>query len=57
MNTWCKLIICLAKRMNHALRKLSVWLRANKISLNVEKTSFLCFEDQKLNDSFKIKLN
>ena len=49
----------LAKRMNHDLRKLSVWLRANKLSLNIEKTELVVFRRQntKLNNSFKIKLD
>ena len=33
----------LAKRMNYNLRKLSMWLRANKIYLNVEKTELVVF--------------
>ena len=49
----------LAKRMNHDLRKLSMWLRANKLSLNIEKTELVVFQRQntKLNNSFKIKLD
>ena len=31
----------LAKRMNHDLRKLSIRLSANKLSLNVEKTELV----------------
>ena len=47
----------LAKRMNYDLRKLSMWLRANKLSLNTEKTKLAVFRRQntKLNNSFKIK--
>ena len=49
----------LAKRMNYDLRKLSMWLRANKLSLNIEKTELVVFRRQntKLNNSFKIKLD
>ena len=47
----------LAKRMNFDLRKLSMCLRANKLSLNVEKTEILFRrQNTKLNNSFKIKL-
>ena len=48
----------LAKRMIFDLRKLSMCLRANKLSLNVEKTEIVLFRRQntKLNNSFKIKL-
>ena len=48
-----------AKRMNYDLRKLSMWLRANKLSLNIEKTGLAVFRRQntKLNNSFKIKLD
>ena len=49
----------LTKGMNHDLRKLSMWLRANKLSLNIEKTEIVVFQRQntKLNNSFKIKLD
>ena len=49
----------LAKRMNYDLRKLSMWLRANKLSLNIEKVELAVFRRQntKLNNSFKIKLD
>ena len=49
----------LPKRVNYDLRKLSMWLRANKFSLNIEKTELVVFRRQntKLNKSFKIKLD
>ena len=49
----------LTKIMNYDLRKLSMWLRANKLSLNIEKTELVVFRRQntKLNNSFKIKLD
>ena len=49
----------LTKRMNHDLRKHSMWLRANKLSINIEKTELVVFRRQntKLNNSFKIKLD
>ena len=48
-----------AKRMNYDLRKLSMWLRANELSLNIEKTELVVFRRRKtkLNNSFKIKLD
>ena len=36
----------LAKRMSYDLRKLSMWLRANKISLNIERTELTVFRRQ-----------
>ena len=33
----------LAERVNYDLRKLSMWLRANKLSLNIEKTELVVF--------------
>ena len=47
------------KRMNYHLRKLSMWLKANKLSLNIEKSELVLFQRQntKLNNSFKIKLD
>ena len=49
----------LAERVNYDLRKLSMWLRANKLSLNIEKTELVVFwrQSTKLNNLFKIKLN
>ena len=49
----------LAKRTNYDLGELSMWLRANKLSLNIEKTELAVFRRQntKLNNSFKIKLD
>ena len=46
----------LADRMNYDLGKHSMWLRANKLSLNVEKTEIVLFQRQntKLNNSFKV---
>ena len=48
-----------AKRMNYDLRKLSMWLRANELSLNIEKTELVVFRKRKtkLNNCFKIKLD
>ena len=48
-----------AKRMNHDLRKLPIWLRTNKLSLNVEKRELavLWRQNTKLNNSFQIKLD
>ena len=48
----------LAKRISYDLIKLSMWLRANKLSLNVQKKqNLLSLEDQIQNNSFKIKLD
>ena len=49
----------LAKRMNHDLKKLSMILRAIKLSLNIENSELNVFRRQntKLNHSFKIKLD
>ena len=49
----------LTQRMNYDLRKLSMWLRANKLSLHTEKAKLVVFRRQntKLNNSFKIQLD
>ena len=49
----------LGKRMSYDLRKLSMWLRANKLPLNIEKTELVVFwrQNAKLNNFFKIKLD
>ena len=45
--------------MNYDLRKLSMWLTANKLSQNIEKTELVVFQRQntKLNNSFEINLD
>ena len=35
-----------AKRMNYDPRKFSIWLRANRLSLNIEKTELAVFQRQ-----------
>ena len=47
----------LAKRLKLDLRKLSMWLRTNKLSLNAAETELVVFQRQnsKLKNSFKIK--
>ena len=49
----------LNKLVNQDMKKLTVWLNANKISLNVEKTELVIFKHQrrKLDAEIKIKLN
>ena len=49
----------LANRMSCNLRKLSMWLRANKLPRNVEKTELFVLRriNSKLNNSFKITLD
>ena len=42
--------------MNHELLKINQWLIANKLSLNVEKSSYLIFSKTKIKYDFKIKL-
>ena len=48
-----------SKENEYDLKKLSMWLRGDKLSLNVEKTELFVFRRQntKLNNSFKIKLD
>ena len=47
------------KRLNHDLKRLSNWLRANKISLNASKTELIIFRDprKKIQHEIKIKIN
>ena len=47
------------KRLNHDLKHLSNWLRANKISLNASKTELIIFRDprKKIHHETKIKIN
>ena len=48
----------LKKLVNHDVKQLNNWLRANKISLNVEKTELVIFQSLRkvLSDEIKIKL-
>ena len=54
-----KSIAKLNKIVNQDMKNLTVWLNANKISLNVEKTEKVIFKHQrkKLDTEIKIKLN
>ena len=45
--------------MNHELKKLSQWLKTNKLSLNVDKTKLITFRlcSKMIADSIKFKLD
>ena len=49
----------LARNMNYDLRNLSVWLKANKLCLNVKKTELIIFRprSKKLDYTLKFKLD
>ena len=49
----------LAKKMNYDLKKLSQWLKANKLSLNVKKTELMIFHSntKTIDQSVKFKLD
>ena len=54
-----KSVAKLNKPVNLDMKNLTVWLNANKISLNVDKTELVIFKHQrkKLDTEIKIKLN
>ena len=45
------------KTLNNELSKVSDWLAANKLSLNVDKSNFLHFTSEKASKSINIKIN
>ena len=49
----------LCKRANIELQKVSIWLKANKLTLNVTKTQYIIFKSRKkkLNKNIDIKLD
>ena len=47
---------CLANILNTELNKLSIWLRANKLSLNLEKIKFMVFKPSQKRTSHDIQL-
>ena len=49
----------LKKKMNEDLRLIYVWLCANRLSLNVDKTEFIVFRPphSKIENRFTLKLN
>ena len=53
-----KSVKILNKLVNHDIKQLNNWLRANKISLNIEKTQLVIFKSLRkvLSDKIKIKL-
>ena len=52
-----KSVIKLNKLVNQDMKKLTVWLNANKTSLNVEKTELVISIHQRKNLALKLKLN
>ena len=54
-----KSLYTLANKVNHALKNLSQWLKANKLSLNVKKTELIIFrqKEKPLDHRVKFKLN
>ena len=52
-----KSVAKLNKLVNLDMKNLTVWLNANKISLNVDKTELVIFKDQRKNLTLKLKLN
>ena len=54
-----KSVTKLNKLVNQGMKNITVWLNANKTSLNVEKTELVIFKHQrkKLDTEIKIKLN
>ena len=54
-----KNLAVIQKQVNHDLKSLCTWLRANKISLNASKTELIIFRDpkKKLSQDLKIKIN
>ena len=54
-----KSVTKLNKLVNQGMKNITVWLNANKTSLNVEKTELVIFKHQrkKLETEIKIKLN
>ena len=47
----------LNKLVNLDMKNLTVWLNANKISLNVDKTELVIFKHHRKNLTLKLKLN
>ena len=47
----------LPRKASHTLNKILTWINANKLSLNVQKTSYLIISNKTINQDFKIKLN
>ena len=47
---------CLANILNIELNKLSIWFRANKLSLNLKKTKFMVFKPSQKRKSHDIQL-
>ena len=48
-----KYLETLYKTMNQELKQVSLWLNANKLSLNVNKTQFMIFKTKKRKLSYK----
>ena len=51
-----KSAVNLEKNVNNELNKIDLWLKTNKLSLNIEKTSYIIFTNRKLQHNFKITI-
>ena len=51
-----KNIKILFKEMNIKLKDISEWLRANKLSINIDKTNFILFHNNRDKDHLPLKL-
>ena len=47
---------CLVDILNNELNRLSIWLGANRLSLNIKKTKFMVFKPSQKRSSVKIQL-
>ena len=48
---------CVNSVINEELRKVDVWLRANKLFINYSKTKFLLFNNTSKKCNFKVNIN
>ena len=48
---------CVKSVINEELRKVGVWLRANKLFINYSKTKFLLFNNTSKKCDFKVNIN
>ena len=52
-----KNIKILFKEMNIELKNISEWLRANKLSIDIDKTNFILFHNNRDKDHLPLKLS
>ena len=54
---WLKDLYKLSQTVNDELHKITIWLAANKLSLNIKKTHFMIFSTKRIKSMSQLNIN